>query len=96
MRAPEECRSIEEVRAEIDRIDRAVIALLGERSGYVKAAARFKSSPAAIGAPDRQAAMMIDRRQWAAEAGLDRDVIEKLYRDLVAYFVSRETDEWSR
>ena len=38
--------------------------------------------------------MLRARRAWAAEADLDPDVIEKLYRDLVAYFIVRETEHW--
>ena len=92
MKSPADCASLDEVRAEIDRIDRAIVALIGERAGYVHAAARFKSNEADIAAPERQASMWVSRRAWAEEAGLDPDVIEKLYRDLVAYFIVRETE----
>ena len=96
MKTPTECASLEEVRIEIDRIDRAIVALIGARAGYVHAAARFKPTEAAVAAPERQAAMLRDRRGWAEEADLDPDVIEKLYRDLVAYFIVRETEHWKR
>jgi isochorismate pyruvate lyase len=96
MKSPADCASLDEVRAEIDRIDRAIITLIGERAGYVHAAARFKSSEAEVAAPDRQASMYVARRVWAEEADLDPDVIEKLYRDLVAYFIVRETEELRR
>jgi isochorismate pyruvate lyase len=91
---PDQCSSLEDVRREIDRIDRDVIALLGRRIHYVEAAARFKTSEQDVAAPERQAAMMRERREWAAEAGLDPDLIEDIYRRLVAYFVRRELDCW--
>jgi isochorismate pyruvate lyase len=94
MPSPADCASLSEVRAEIDRLDRAIIALIGERAGYVHAAARFKSSEADVAAPARQASMLLDRRAWAEQADLDPNIIEKLYRDLVAYFIVRETDHW--
>jgi isochorismate pyruvate lyase len=94
MPSPNDCASLSEVRAEIDRIDRAIIALIGERAGYVHAAARFKSSEADVAAPDRQASMLLDRRAWAEQSDLDPDVIEKVYRDLVDYFIVRETEHW--
>lgn len=94
MQSASECSSLDEVRAEIDRIDRAIIALIGERAEYVHAAARFKSSEAAVAAPDRQASMLVARRAWAVQADLDPDVVEKLYRDLVAYFIVREREHW--
>jgi isochorismate pyruvate lyase len=94
MKPPSDCASLEEVRTEIDRIDRAIIALLGERAGYVHAAARFKATEAEVTAPDRQTAMFRARREWAAAAGLDPDVVDKIYRDLVAYFIAREKEHW--
>ena len=54
----------------------------------------LRQAEAEVAAPERQAAMLRARRAWAAEADLDPDVIEKLYRDLVAYFIARETEHW--
>ncbi|MCP4540687.1 MAG: isochorismate-pyruvate lyase, partial [Chloroflexi bacterium] len=45
-----ECESIEDVRAEIDR---QVIALIGKRAEYVRAAAKFKTSEADVKATGR-------------------------------------------
>lgn len=94
MRKPEECGSLADVRAEIDRIDEQIVALIARRAAYVRAAARFKTSEAAVAAPERQAAMLAVRRGWAEREGVDPDLIEKLYRDMVAYFVSHEMDHW--
>jgi isochorismate pyruvate lyase len=91
---PQDCASLDEIRAEIDRIDRGVVAALGERKHYVMAALKFKTSSAAIAAPERVAAMMEARRQWAAEEGIDPDVAEKIYRTLVEYFVAEERAHW--
>ena len=38
-----QCTNMSEIRTEIDRIDREVISLLGERYEFVKAASQFKS-----------------------------------------------------
>ena len=46
MKKPDECADLAEIRMEIDRIDRDVIAALGERFQYVKAAAKFKKNRA--------------------------------------------------
>src|SRR5215471_14451739 len=88
--APDQCASLEDVRREIDRIDRDLIGLLALRAQYVDAAARFKTNQQQVAAPERQAAMMCDRREWAHGAGLDPDVVEDVYRRLSAYFVQRE------
>jgi len=94
MKTPTDCNSLHDVRSAIDHVDQQILALLGLRADYVRAAARFKTSESAVAAPERQAAMLQARRQWAAREGLDPDFIEKLYRDLVACFISREMEHW--
>jgi isochorismate pyruvate lyase len=94
MKKPEECASLAEVRAEIDRIDEQVVSLIAKRAGYVRTAARFKATESAVAAPERQAAMLDARRRWAEREGVDPDLIEKLYREMVAYFISHEIDHW--
>jgi len=91
---PEDCENISEIRYEIDQIDRQVIALLGERFTYVKAASQFKTSEVSVKAEDRLNSMLEQRRIWAAEKGLNPDVVEKMYRDLVNYFINEELKSW--
>lgn len=93
-RTPEACASLAEVRAEIDRIDHQIVTLIGERAHYVKAAARFKDSEQAVSAPERFAAMLQSRRQWAESAGISPEIVETIYRDLVKYFIAEETEHW--
>lgn len=90
----EDCSSIEDVRRGIDALDREMVALIGRRSRYVRAAARFKKDEAAVRAPERQRTMLEERRRWAQEEGLSPDVIEDLFRRLVTYFVNREMEDW--
>ena len=90
MKDPDECANIHEVREEIDIIDREVIDALSKRFKYVVAAARFKTSEASVRAPDRFQAMLQQRREWALESGLNPDVVENIYRDLVNYYIEEE------
>ena len=94
MKTPNECQNMTDIRAEIDAIDHQVVTLIGKRAGYVAAASKFKTSETGVQAPERQRAMLQPRREWAEQEGLNPDVIEKMYRDLVAYFVSEEMDKW--
>ncbi|HEX9000748.1 MAG TPA: isochorismate lyase [Blastocatellia bacterium] len=94
MKPPAACTTLQEIRAEIDRIDRDVIAAFGQRFAYVKAATKFKTSQAGVKASDRFAAMLQQRREWAAAEGLNPEVIEKLYRDLVTHFIEEELKQW--
>lgn len=92
--SPDQCESLAEIRAQIDQRDRQIIALLGERFAYVKAAAKFKSGATAVKAPERFAAMLKQRRDWAADEGLSPDAIETMYRDLVNHFIDEEMKQW--
>ncbi len=76
---------MDEIRSGMDAIDREIVALIAERVAYVRAAAKFKTSSANVAAPERVAAVLKTRRDWAEAAGLDGAVVEGLYRDLVAY-----------
>ena len=90
MKSPDECANIHEVREEIDIIDREVIEALSKRFQYVIAAARFKTSEASVRSPERFQAMLQQRREWAQESGLNPDVVENIYRDLVNYYIEEE------
>lgn len=90
MKPPEECASLADVREAIDALDREIVALIGRRARYVDKAAHFKTDASSVRAPERQKAMLAERRRWAAEESLDPDAIEDLYRTLIQHFVQRE------
>lgn len=90
MQPADACTTLDDVRTAIDALDREILALLGRRAAYVHAAARFKTDAASVRAPDRVQAMLEQRRAWAAEEGLDPDVVAELFTLLVAYFIRRE------
>lgn len=96
MKTPDECESILDIRASIDQLDHEIIALLGQRFAYVKAASKFKTSQTSVKAPKRFEAMLKQRRIWASEQGLNGDVIEKMYRDLVNHFINEEMQHWQQ
>lgn len=90
MKSPEDCSSIEDVRDAIDELDRSIISTLGKRFAYVKAVTRFKRTEEDIQAPERYQAVLQTRREWAQDAGLSPDAIEKMYTDLIAHFIDEE------
>ena len=59
------------------------IANLDERVAFV----------ADVRAIDRYNAVLLARRQWAVEAGLDPDVIEQMYKLLIGHFIDAEMKE---
>ncbi|UGA53566.1 isochorismate lyase [Vibrio sp. VB16] len=92
---PKNCSGMEDIRVEIDSMDRDIIAILGKRFEYVKAAAKFKTSETSVRAPERFKSMLEQRRIWASSEGLSPDAIEKMYRDLVNHFIKEEMSEWA-
>ncbi|WP_262504724.1 chorismate mutase [Serratia liquefaciens] len=76
-RAAQDCADMDEIRAEIDLLDENIITLIAQRFAYVRAAAKFKTSPDAVRAKARFETMLLQRRAWAEEQGLSPEVIEK-------------------
>jgi isochorismate pyruvate lyase len=90
------CASLGEVRDNIDRIDRQIVALMAERAKYVGEAGRFKADPAAVSAPARVEAIILKVKALAREDGLAEPVAERTYRALIAAFEDYEREEWAR
>ena len=34
------------------------------------------------------------RRAWAEDEGIDPEVVEKMYRDLLSFFIESELNDW--
>ncbi|PTS99310.1 isochorismate-pyruvate lyase [Pedobacter sp. HMWF019] len=94
IKQPEACENMTDIRQEIDTIDQQIISLIGKRYQYVQTASKFKTSETSVKAPERFAAMLLERRKWAEMQSLDPDVIEKLYTDLVHHFIAEELKHW--
>src|ERR1700712_5940113 len=90
------CRSLDEVRGNIDRIDREILAAMADRGKYVAEAGRFKADPAAVSAPARVEEIILKVRKIAQENGLAESVAEKSYRAMIAAFEDYERAEWTR
>ncbi|MEW2915408.1 chorismate mutase [Leisingera sp. JC11] len=88
---PEDCSSMEALRAEIDRLDIELVQLLAVRAGYIDRAVQLKQQngwPARI--PDRVEEVVMNARAAAEGEGLDPDLIERLWRQLVDWSIARE------
>ena len=85
-----ECRSLEEVRGQIDRLDRQLVGLIAERGAYVQQAARFKKDTAAVAAPQRVTQVLARVDALAIELGAERRVVEATWRAMIAAFIDAE------
>jgi len=89
-RKAKDCRNMEEVRAEIDRIDQALVDLIGERFSFVDRAWQLKQSPAEARVPWRIQQVIDKVRARAAEQGLPPELAEALWRQMIGWFVQYE------
>lgn len=89
------CKSLEEVRNNIDRIDKEIIMLIAERGNFVKQASKFKKDSQDVTAPQRVEAVIQKVRHLSEEYGANPDMVEKLYRDMIENFVHIEMNEFN-
>lgn len=91
MRSPAECATMAELRAEIDALDAQLVELLSRRSGYIDRAVdlkRIENLPARI--TDRVKEVVSNVRVIASARGLDPDIVEKLWTELIEWSIARE------
>jgi 3-deoxy-7-phosphoheptulonate synthase len=82
--------TLRDVRASIDDVDQRIVALLAERRGLALQDARFKSAADGVKDPAREEQVVANVRALADEEGIEPDLVETLYRDMIAGFVRVE------
>ena len=93
---PTDCTAMTEVRAGVDDVDRRLVALIERRFGYMDAAARIKPDRDAVRDEWRKADVMAKVDAAAAAAGIDRDLMSRLYEDLIETSIAHELARWDR
>ena len=88
------CATLGEVRANIDRIDRTLLAAMAERGKYVAEAGRFKKDPGAVSDPARVQAILARVGKLAQEEGLAPEVAQKTYAAMIGAFEDFERARW--
>ena len=93
MRAPEDCHSMEDLRAMIDALDSHIVEALARRATYIDRAAELKP---ALGLPARIEArveeVVRNVRVRAMAEGLDPALVETLWRLLIDWSIAREEE----
>jgi len=95
-RPPELCQTMTEVRAGVDEIDRALVALLTRRQGYMDAAARIKPHRGAVRDEARIAQVLANVQAAAEGTGLSWAIAEPVWRTLVERCIAHEFAVWDR
>jgi len=87
---PDDCENMAQVRAEIDRIDTALVDLIAERFGYVDRAWQLKSNPDEATVPWRIQEVIDKVESRARERGLPPELAEALWRQMIGWFIQYE------
>lgn len=85
-----------EVRAGVDAVDQALVALLAERFGYMEAAARIKPERGLVRDEARKAQVIANARAAAAARGIPVDPIGEIWERLVEASIAYEFEVFDR
>ena len=89
-RAPEQCRDMAELRAEIDRLDRELVAMLAERQRYIERAEEIKQDRNVVRDEARIEDVVAKVLIAARKAGLDPKIAEPVWRTLIERCIAHE------
>jgi isochorismate pyruvate lyase len=78
------------VRAEIDAVDRELVALLGRRFAAIRRAADLKTNPAEALVPWRVEQVLERVRAAAIDAGFDVAVAERIWQQMMSECIALE------
>lgn len=92
LKKPKDCTSLEEVRAQIDKIDEQIIQLLSLRHGYVEEVVNYKDNKEGVIAAARKEQVIEQRADQAAKLGLDPVTIREMYTTLIDRNIQHELD----
>lgn len=90
------CRTLNEVRKNIDTIDNQIVKLLIKRSSFVLQATYFKTKKSQL--IDRKRIARIIKRvsNVAKKQKLSPIIVEKVFRKMINQFILLETKEFNR
>ena len=94
--APRTCRTMAEVRTGVDALDRALVAVLGERMRYMEAAARIKPDRGAVRDEGRIEDVVAKVLAAAPAEGLPAQVAEPVWRLLIERCIAYELEAHDR
>ena len=93
---PSDCKTMAEVRAGVDAVDRALVTLLARRFGYMDAAARIKPERGQVRDEGRKAQVIANARAHARAAGIPEEPIGELWDRLVEASIAYELHMFDR
>ena len=92
--ALKECKTLEEVRIEIDKLDDQIVELIGNRNSFIKQAAQFKNTVDEVKAPERINEIIAKVRHKALTMGMSANLLEEIYTIMIDEMVESEIAEF--
>lgn len=93
---PDDCRTMTDVRAGVDQVDRQLVELLARRFGYMRAAARIKPERSQVRDEERKAQVIAAARAAAFELGVPVGLVGDFWERLVETSIAYEMQAWER
>ena len=90
------CRTMADVRHEIDRLDRILVGLLAERQSFMDAAARIKGARGLVRDQARIDDVLGKVKAAATDAGLAHAIAEPVWRTLMDRCIAYEFASFDR
>jgi isochorismate pyruvate lyase len=94
--SPADCTTMAEVRVGVDAIDRALVALIAQRQGYMDAAARIKTDRKVVLDKARIEDVVSKVKAAATEAGLSHAIAEPVWRTMIDRCIAYEFGVWDK
>jgi isochorismate pyruvate lyase len=88
------CKSLDEARVEIDKVDNDIVKLIAIRNRYIKQIAHFKTSIEEIKSEDRISSVISRLRAKAIELDLSPNLINDIFLRLIDEMVESEIAEF--
>ncbi len=92
--ALKECKTLDEVRTEIDKLDDQIVELIGARNSFIKQAAKFKDTVDEVKNPERIGEIIAKVRHKALELGMSANLLEEIYTIMIDEMVESEIAEF--
>ena len=90
MKTANECRSLSELRYEIDTIDHLIVKLIRNRMDYALATLKFKLDGKPIPDNGRIIQQLRQRKKWAEKYGMDPKFIESFFKSMIDWYMSQQ------
>lgn len=91
---PEECETMEQVRAGVDALDQALVRLLARRFGYMDAAARIKTDRNVVRDEARKTQVLDNVEKAASLLDLPAVELRAVWDQLVETSIAHELRKW--